>query len=53
MVRTLDGNARAFLSDRYRRLDNYDLLAHVLPMLRELPDARVRILRAHRQRACT
>lgn len=37
MVRTLDGNARAFLSDRYRRLDNYDLLAHVYPMLRELP----------------
>ena len=41
MVRTLDGNARAFLSDRYRRLDNYDLLAHVYPMLRELPGARV------------
>ena len=41
MMRTLDGNARAFLSDRYRRLDNYDLLAHVYPMLRELPGARV------------
>lgn len=41
MVRTLDGQARAFLSDRYRRLDNYDLLAHVYPMLRELPGARV------------
>jgi hypothetical protein len=25
MVRTLDGEARAFLSDRYRPLDNYDL----------------------------
>lgn len=25
MVRTLDGNVRAFLSDRYRPLDNYDL----------------------------
>ena len=25
MVRTLDGKARAFLSDRYRPLDNYDL----------------------------
>ena len=33
MVRTLDGNARAFLSDRYRRLDNYDLLQNVLPEL--------------------
>lgn len=25
MVRTLDGNARAFLSDRYRRIDNWDV----------------------------
>lgn len=41
MVRVLDGRARAFLSDRYRRLDNYDLLAHVYPILRELPGARV------------
>lgn len=41
LVRTLDGKARAFLSERYRRLDNYDLLAHVYPMLRELPGARV------------
>ena len=37
MVRTLDGQARAFLSDRYRRLDNYDLCDHVLPMLQQLP----------------
>ena len=40
MIRTLDGNARAFLSDRYRRLDNYDLMQHVFPMLRRLPGAR-------------
>jgi len=40
MLRTLDGQARAFLSDRYRRLDNYDLLQHVFPMLKELPGAR-------------
>ena len=33
MVRTLDGTARAFLSDRYRRLDNYDLAQAVLPVL--------------------
>ena len=33
MVRTLDGQARAFLSDRYRRLDNYDLAEAVLPIL--------------------
>lgn len=36
MVRTLDGNARAFLSDRYRPLDNIDLATHVLPRLNEL-----------------
>jgi hypothetical protein len=40
MVRTLDGQARAFLSDRYRRLDNYDLLQQVFPILKQLPDAR-------------
>ena len=35
LVRTLDGNARAFLSDRYRPLDNYDLANAVLPVLGE------------------
>lgn len=33
MVRTLDGNVRAFLSDRYRPLDNFDLAEAVLPSL--------------------
>lgn len=33
LLRTLDGNARAFLSDRYRVLDNYDLAEAVLPAL--------------------
>ena len=36
MIRTLDGQARAFLSDRYRRLDNYDLASTVLPILIEI-----------------
>ena len=36
MVRTLDGSIRAFLSDRYRRLDNYDLASAVLPVLKEM-----------------
>ena len=37
LVRTLDGKVRAFLSDRYRPLDN-DLVAQfVLPVLGELP----------------
>ena len=38
MLRTLDGNVRAVLSDRYRRLDNYDLAESVLPILRQLPE---------------
>jgi hypothetical protein len=41
MVRTLDGNARAFLSDRYRRIDNAQVVEAVLPVIGEMPDARV------------
>ena len=40
MIRTLDGQVRAVLSDRYRRLDNYDLAENVLPILQRLTDAR-------------
>ena len=36
MIRTLDGNARAFLSDRYRVLDNNEVLESILPVLAEL-----------------
>lgn len=35
MLRTLDGNIRAFLSDKYRPLDNYDLAEIALPSLTE------------------
>lgn len=35
MVRTLDNKVRAFLSDRYRPLDNYDLANAALPTLQE------------------
>jgi hypothetical protein len=38
LIRTLDGNVRAVLSDKYRRLDNFDLAEYVLPMLQRLPD---------------
>lgn len=44
MVRTLDGKARAFLSNRYRRIDNAEVMEAVLPVLKELhlnDDARV------------
>lgn len=36
MIRTLNGQARAFLSDRYHRLDNFDLAEAVLPILAEM-----------------
>lgn len=36
MLRTLDQKARAFLSDRYRPLDNYDLLEAALPRLSKM-----------------
>jgi len=35
MVRTLDGNIRGFLSDRFRPLDNFDLADAVLPIITE------------------
>ncbi len=40
MLRTLDGQVRAVLSDRYRRLDNYDLAEAVLPILQRMEGAR-------------
>lgn len=33
MIRTLDGRMRVFLSDRYRRIDNYEIAETVLPIL--------------------
>ena len=33
LVRTLDGQARALLSDRYRPMDHDEILAHMLPTL--------------------
>ena len=41
MIRVLDGKVRAFLSDRYRRLDNLELCAAVLPVIREMNGAQV------------
>lgn len=40
-VRTLDGTARAFLSDRYRRIDNYQIAEAVLPIIGDMPQANV------------
>lgn len=33
LIRTLDGNARAFLSNRYRMIDNFDVAEAALPVL--------------------
>lgn len=41
MLRVLDGNVRAFLSDRYRRLDNLELCAAVLPIIKEMKGAEI------------
>jgi len=41
LVRLLDGNARAFLSNRYRCIDNLDLAEAVLSVLHEIPDMQV------------
>jgi hypothetical protein len=35
MIRTLDGKVRAFLSDKFRPLENYDLAHAILPVLME------------------
>ena len=40
MVRTIGGTARAFLSDRYRRLDNFEIASAVLPIIGQMKDAR-------------
>ena len=41
MIRVLDNNVRAFLSDRYRRLDNLELCAAVLPVIQEMKGANI------------
>lgn len=41
MIRVLDGQVRAFLSDRYRRLDNLELCAAVLPVIKEMKGANI------------
>ena len=39
MIRTIDGRARAFLSNRYRRIDNIDIARITLPIIQQVPDA--------------
>ena len=41
LVRTMDGNVRAFLSDRYQRIENEQIASVVLPILLEDPSIRI------------
>jgi hypothetical protein len=41
MIRTLDGNVRAFLSDRYQRIDNWDISKAALPVLAKIPELKI------------
>ncbi len=41
LIRTLGGDARAFLSDRYNRIENEEIAAAVLPILYSIPGAQV------------
>ena len=40
-IRTMDTTARAFLSDRYRRIDNLEIALSTLPLVEEMQGARV------------
>jgi hypothetical protein len=41
MLRTLDGSARAFLSDKYRRVDNWQIAEAALPVLADFPGLKI------------
>jgi hypothetical protein len=41
MVRTLGGDARAFLSNRYNRIENEEIAEVVLPILADIPEVRI------------
>lgn len=41
MIRTLDGNVRAFLSDLYQRIENEEIAATVLPILLETEGVKI------------
>jgi hypothetical protein len=41
MLRVMDGRVRAFLSDRYRRLDHMELCSAVLPVIKEMKGAEI------------
>jgi hypothetical protein len=42
MVRTLGGGARAFLSDKYKRIENEEIAEVALPILHDIPDVQIK-----------
>lgn len=44
MIRTISGKARAFLSDRYRRIDNLEVASAVFRAVEDLEDSDVNLL---------
>lgn len=41
MIRTLGGDARAFLSNRYNRIENEEIAQVALPILADIPDVKI------------
>jgi hypothetical protein len=41
MIRTIGGDARAFLSNRYNRIENEEIAEAALPVLRDLPNVSI------------
>ena len=41
MIRTLGGDVRAFLSNRYNRIENEEIASVVLPILADIPDVKI------------
>lgn len=41
MIRTLGGDARAFLSNRYNRIENEEIAEVALPILADIPDVKI------------
>ncbi|WP_210205422.1 DUF932 domain-containing protein [Rhodopseudomonas faecalis] len=41
MIRTLGGDVRAFLSNRYQRIDHEEIASVALPILAEIPDVKI------------
>ena len=41
MVRTIDGRARAFLSNKYQRIDNWEIVEVAMPILMGIPNVQI------------